>query len=101
MSQVLSSPPTTINQTLLTNNKRAISQYFGTVALTTQPRFYLFKVNDRNTKNTRARCGMCLKLTVKTPDFTHSSGVSIGKFEQVNADSVDELQNKIYFKPEH
>ena len=42
MSQVLSSPLTTINQMFLTNNKRAISRFFGTVALTTQPEFYLF-----------------------------------------------------------
>ena len=49
---------------------------------------------------------MCLKLTVMTPEqrqwhlsgififsaaFTHSSGVSIGDFEQVNAGTVDEL----------
>ena len=49
---------------------------------------------------------MCLKLTVKVSerrqwhcsgvfivntDFTHSSGISIGDFEQVYAGSVDEL----------
>ena len=40
---------------------------FGTVALTTQPGFSLFQVN-RNTKNTRARYEMCVKLTVMTPE---------------------------------
>ena len=54
LSQVLSSPLTTINQMFLTNNKRAISRFFGMVALNTLQRFYLFKVNNRNTKNTRA-----------------------------------------------
>ena len=33
-----------------------------------QPGFYLFKVNNRNTKSTRAGCEMCLKLTVRTPE---------------------------------
>ena len=41
---------------------------FGTVALTTQPGFSLFQVNNRNTKNTRARYEMCVKLTVMTPE---------------------------------
>ena len=41
---------------------------FGTVALTTHPEFYLLKVNNRNTKNIRAICEMCLKLTVRTPE---------------------------------
>ena len=50
------------------NNKRAISWFFGTVTLTTQPEFYLFKVNNRSTKNTRARYEMCLKLTITTPE---------------------------------
>ena len=35
-SQVLSLPLTTLNQMFLTNNKRAISRFYGTVALTTQ-----------------------------------------------------------------
>ena len=48
--KVLSSPLTTTNQTFFTNNKNAISALFGTVTLTTQPRFYSFKVNRRNTK---------------------------------------------------
>ena len=50
MSQVLSLPLTTINQTFFPNNKTAISRFFGMVILTTQPRFYLFKVNNRNAK---------------------------------------------------
>ena len=36
-----------------------------------------------------------------TTDLTHSSGISIGDFEQVNAGSVDELSNGIYFGPGH
>ena len=38
------------------------------VTLTTQPEFQLFKFNNSNTKNTRAKCEMCLKLTVSTPE---------------------------------
>ena len=49
------------------NKKRAISRFFGTVALSTQPGFYLFKVINRNTKNTGAGCELRLKLTVSTP----------------------------------
>ena len=40
---------------------------------------YMFKVNNRNT---RKRCEICSKLTIKTP----FSSVSIVNFEQVNAD---------------
>ena len=40
-----------------------------------------------------------LKMELST-DFTHSSGVSISDFEQVNADSIDELYNGIYFGTE-
>ena len=35
---------------------------------TTQLGFYLFKVNDKNTKNTRARCEMRFKILVRTPE---------------------------------
>ena len=45
-----------------TNNKKL---YDGFLTLTTQPGFYLFKINNRNTKNTRERCEICLKLTVR------------------------------------
>ena len=38
--------------------------FFGTVAVTTQTGFYLFKVNNRSTKNTGVRCKMYLKLIV-------------------------------------
>ena len=61
--QVLSSTLTTTNQTFLTNQKRNVSPIFGTVALTTQPGFYLFIVNNSKTKSTRARYDICLKLT--------------------------------------
>ena len=59
---------------------------------------YLFKVNHRNT---RTRCEICSKLTIKTPERRHSfvlvsllltlnkftpcSSVSIVNLEQVNA----------------
>ena len=48
---------------------------------------YLFKVNNTNT---RKRCKICSKLTIKTPErrhgtyFTLFSNVSIDDFEQVN-----------------
>ena len=51
-----------------TNNKRAISQRFGTVTLTNQSGIYLLNVNNRNTKNSRARYDMCLKLTARTSE---------------------------------
>ena len=64
MSQVLSLPLTTINQTFFPNNKTAISRFFGMVILTTQPRFYLFKVNNRNAKKkTKVGCEIFSKLT--------------------------------------
>ena len=40
---------------------------------------YMFKDNNRNT---RTRCEICPKLTVKTPEC---SSISIVNFEQVNA----------------
>ena len=50
---------------------------------------YMFKVNNRNT---RKRCEICSKLTIKTPErrqartyFTPCSSASIVNFEQVNA----------------
>ena len=65
VSQLLSSSLTAINQTFLTNNKRAISRAFGALARITQPWFYLFKVKKRNTKSTRGRCEMCLELNTR------------------------------------
>ena len=44
---------------------------------------YLFKVNNRNT---RTRCEICSKLTIKIPE--RRSSASIVNFEQVNAGSV-------------
>ena len=52
----------------LAKDKAAISRFFGTVVLTTQPVFYLFQLNNRNTKNTKARCEMCLQVTVRIPE---------------------------------
>ena len=42
-----------------------------------------------------------MSLLLTLTDFTHSSGVSIDDFEQVNAGSVDELYNGIYIRIEH
>ena len=44
---------------------------------------YLFKVNNRNT---RARCEICSKLTIKTPERRHwrRSGVFIVTFEHIS-----------------
>ena len=83
--QVLSSPLTAINQMFLTNNKRVTSWFFGTVALTTQPISYLFKFNNRNTKNTSGGCEMCLELTVGAPEWRQwlCSGVIIVNFQQI------------------
>ena len=44
---------------------------------------YLFKVNNRNT---RTRCEICPKLTIKTPERRHwnRSGFFIGNFEHIS-----------------
>ena len=42
---------------------------------------YLFKVNNGNNTTLYE---ICLKLTLKTPDFSQCSGVSIFDFKQVN-----------------
>ena len=44
---------------------------------------YLFKVNNRNT---RTRCEICSKLTIKTPERRHwrRSGVFIVNFEHIS-----------------
>ena len=44
---------------------------------------YLLKVNDRNT---RTRCKICSKLTIKTPEQRHwrPSGVFIVNFEHIS-----------------
>ena len=43
---------------------------------------YLLKVNNRNT---RTRCEICLKLTIKTPERCqwHRSGIFIANFEHI------------------
>ena len=69
MSQILSSPLTTIIQMFPINNKRTISRFSGTAAFFTEPRFYLFKVKNRNIKSSRSRCEMCLELTVRAPKW--------------------------------
>ena len=45
---------------------------------------YLFKVNNRDT---RKRCGICSKLTIKTC-FPPFSSISVVEFEQVNVSWV-------------
>ena len=86
VSQVLSSLLTTIKYTFLKDNKRVISRFFGTVALTTYPGFYLINVTNRNTKNTKARCQMSLKLTVRTPEWHqwHHSSVFVVNFQHIS-----------------
>ena len=44
---------------------------------------YMFKVNDRNT---RSKCEICSKLTIKTPERSHSrrSGVFIVNSEHIS-----------------
>ena len=42
---------------------------------------YLLKVDNRNT---RTRCKICSKLTMKTHDARHRSGVFIVKFEHIS-----------------
>ena len=44
---------------------------------------YMFKVNNRNTK---ARCKICLKLTIKTPEWRQwrRSGVYIVNFKHIS-----------------
>ena len=58
---------------------------------------YPLKVNNRNT---RTRCEICSKLTIKIPErrqwpyFTLCSSVSIVNFEQVNAGCVASIAQK-------
>ena len=49
-------------------SEKTVMRFFETVTLTTLPGFYLFKVNNKNTKNIGAGCEMCLKLTIKKPE---------------------------------
>ena len=42
---------------------------------------YLLKVNNRNT---RTRCKICSKLTIKTPERRRRSGVFIVNFEYIS-----------------
>ena len=62
---------------------------FGTIVFTTWTGFCLFQADNRNTKNTRARCEICVKLTIMTPEFFDKFYTFIwyfiGDFEQVNA----------------
>ena len=60
------------------------------------PAFYLLNVNNRNT---RTRCEICSKLTIKTPERRHGtpcSCVSIVNFEHVIAGWVESINSKYY-----
>ena len=70
-----------------------ISLFCSTKQLINPASIYLFKVNNGNSKT---RCWICSKLTIKTPErrqwrqltlnnFTYYSSVSIIDFEQANA----------------
>ena len=52
----------------------------------------MFKVNDRNTKT---RCEICSKLTIKTPEWRrwHRSGVFIVSFEHISLCSSVSIVN--------
>ena len=61
----------------------------------------MFKVNNRNT---RTRCEIWSKLTIKTPErryFTPCSSVFIVNFEQVNAGWEDVLVTKVQYQFHH
>ena len=51
-----------------------------TIKTTDPANTYLFKVNNRNT---RERCEICSRLAIKTPDG-RLSGISIANFEQIS-----------------
>ena len=54
---------------------------------------YMFKVKNRNT---RTRCEICSKLTIKVPERPHCSSVSVVNFEHVIPGWV--IYGKIYDK---
>ena len=55
---------------------------------------YLLKVNGRIT---RARCEICLKFTIKTPErFKSMSSISIVDFEQINLYRVAPNSENLY-----
>ena len=51
---------------------------------------YTFKVNNRNT---RTRCEICSKLTIKTPERRRRSGVFIVNFEHISLRSSVSIVN--------
>ena len=53
---------------------------------------YMFKVNNRNT---RTRCDICSKLTIKIPERRHwrPSGIFIVKFKHFTPCSIDSIVN--------
>ena len=55
--------------------------FLFTVGVVSNQNIYLFKFNN---KNTRKRCEICSKLTIKTPVYHTSCSVFIVNFEQVN-----------------
>ena len=63
-----------------------MSRYFGAFSLTTQLRFYLLKVSDRNTNKHKNKKWNGMKLTVKTTErrLRHHSDVFIVYFKQIS-----------------
>ena len=60
------------------------SNYWVLVIITSNPAgIYLLKVNNRNT---RTRCKICLKLTIKIPEQRqwHHSGIFVVNFENIS-----------------
>ena len=67
---------------MFATDQSALAKYF--VGSEDSPAgIYLFKVNNRNT---RTRCEICSKLTIKTPERRQwrRSGIFIGNFEHIS-----------------
>ena len=60
----------------------------------------MFRVESKDTRMTSMTLFWCLYCYLST-DLAHSSSVSVSGFDRVNDGSVDELQNGIYFEPDH
>ena len=70
VSQVLSSPLTTFFMFFYVfyEQQKNYITVFGTVTATCQLRILPIRIYDRNIKNTRARCEMCLNTIIRTPE---------------------------------
>ena len=70
--------------TIKTQERRQYLRYLNNVMrVFDQPNIFLLKVNNRNT---RKRCEICSKLTIKTPErhYWHRSGVFIANVEHIS-----------------